>query len=714
MLGPVDERWEPPVWLEPHQRDAARRVRASLEVFGGALLADAVGLGKTHVALAVGAAYQSLVVVVPAVLRQQWRDVADRVDVRAHILTHEALSRGVRPPTSELIVVDEAHRLRNPNTKRYDRLARSVRRSRLLLVSATPVVNRAADLVHLLRLFSSDGGFAITGAPSLESTPRRRQHVTLAFATAPVVIARSTSTIQNLAAGPPPVHDRRIIRAPTVSLPTLRTVLWQIDALRFPTVEATPEGELLRLHLLCRLSSSAAACAESVKRHLTYMHRARDAARRGETLSRAQARSIFSSEDELRLELDGLGASRGPAFISLEEIATEQARLSALLRSLSLPNEVYPKMEELVSLLQSRKGRKTIVFTTAVTTALGIARRIGWRAVAVIGSGRARIASGPIGVSEALSLFAPGAVGSRPPPDVTKVSTLVATDLVSEGLNLQDADGVVHYDLPWTPLRLVQRVGRVARLKSKHRHVDVYWFGSHPELETRLGLERRITCKTACQLDLGVIATSRVGRARLINLAFEQRELLARGSAPTASEPGYAVVRGPLAAAVKVVWQREPWGIPELVVLAGNPLAQQRDFGKMHKIVETLLSAPQVECPPPPTVVDALTTVVQRRLGRSNSGPTNTSAKRLARIITRHGYAAGRDRNIAALRILDAVLDCVQRGLAVGAERELSDLFHPHLSIRSLSAWLDDHAQELPPFPSARIEAALFGDGSIP
>ena len=42
-----------------------------------------------------------------------------------------------------------------------------------------------------------------------------------------------------------------------------------------------------------------------------------------------------------------------------------------------------------------------------------------------------------------------------------ETDVLIATDLLSEGLNLQDAARVVHYDLPWSPARLAQRVGRM-------------------------------------------------------------------------------------------------------------------------------------------------------------------------------------------------------------------------------------------------------------
>src|SRR5262249_4823210 len=69
---------------------------------------------------------------------------------------------------------------------------------------------------------------------------------------------------------------------------------------------------------------------------------------------------------------------------------------------------------------------------------------------------------------------------------------LLATDLLSEGLNLQDASRVVHYDLPWTPARLAQRVGRMDRLASPHPHVETVTFLPAEPLLSALALERRL------------------------------------------------------------------------------------------------------------------------------------------------------------------------------------------------------------------------------
>src|SRR5881396_911916 len=87
-------RWPPPAWLAPHQVPAAERLTAVIARHGGAVLADAVGLGKSYVALAVARMLgDPFTLVVPGVLVDQWRGLLHRLDLEAPIMTHESLSR---------------------------------------------------------------------------------------------------------------------------------------------------------------------------------------------------------------------------------------------------------------------------------------------------------------------------------------------------------------------------------------------------------------------------------------------------------------------------------------------------------------------------------------------------------------------------------------------------------------------------------------------
>jgi hypothetical protein len=106
--------------------------------------------------------------------------------------------------------------------------------------------------------------------------------------------------------------------------------------------------------------------------------------------------------------------------------------------------------------------------------------------VAVLDARGGLVAGGKLTRDETLGRFAPRALNAKPPPRSERISLLLTTDLLSEGVNLQDADVVVHLDLPWTAARMEQRVGRVARLGSLHPRVHVYLLRPPPSAAAAL------------------------------------------------------------------------------------------------------------------------------------------------------------------------------------------------------------------------------------
>ena len=139
--------------LHPHQLDAVGRLRRMISGHGGALLADDVGLGKTYVALAVARDARAPVIFSPAALRSTWQAALGRARLTARWHSIESLSFASPPDPGDLVIIDEAHHLRNPSTRRFAAAAMFCRNSSVLLLSATPVQNRIDDLRTLLSLF---------------------------------------------------------------------------------------------------------------------------------------------------------------------------------------------------------------------------------------------------------------------------------------------------------------------------------------------------------------------------------------------------------------------------------------------------------------------------------------------------------------------------------------------------------------------------------
>ena len=100
-----------------------------------------------------------------------------------------------------------------------------------------------------------------------------------------------------------------------------------------------------------------------------------------------------------------------------------------------------------------------------------------------------------------LAGFAPATAGPLR-DDGTPIATdrydlLLTTDVLSEGVNLQQAGRIINYDLPWNPMRLVQRHGRIDRIGSRHREVHLGCFFPATRLDELLRLEETIQRKIA-------------------------------------------------------------------------------------------------------------------------------------------------------------------------------------------------------------------------
>jgi len=200
------------VWkkLYKFQRDGVVGALDKLERFGGCIIADSVGLGKTFEALAIIKYHElrndRVLVLCPKRLRDNWtlykgndrRNILASDRLNYDVLNHTDLSRDgghsgdinlghVNWGNYDLVVIDESHNFRNKksprqgNETRYDRLMRKIIRegvkTRVLMLSATPVNNRLADLRNQIAFVTEGNDTALSehGIASVDSTTRRAQ-----------------------------------------------------------------------------------------------------------------------------------------------------------------------------------------------------------------------------------------------------------------------------------------------------------------------------------------------------------------------------------------------------------------------------------------------------------------------------------------------------------------------------------------------------------
>ena len=452
------------VILREHQRDAAARLRDSIQRAGGALLADEVGLGKTYTALAAVGTATPVLVVAPAALADMWRAALDRTGISAEFLSFETLSRRnpeTTPPA--LVIVDEAHHARNPRTHRYSRLAELTRSAAVLLLSATPVHNARADLHALLGLFLGARAERLTReALSACIVRRTRDDVR------DVAMPHRVPPVWLDVAGPP-----EVLKALTEIPPPC------------PPRDGGDAGALIALSLVRAWASTEAALRAALLRRIARASALADALATGRHPTRSELLSWVVGEDATQLAFPELVIATFAGDWK-QLIDAVERHIRGVRRALSVISERADGVDDrrcalLRDIRAQHPGERVVVFSQFADSVRATFARIrGDGRVAAVTAEGADVAGGPLSRSEVLARFAPrstGGLGVGRPRPAEEIDLLIATDLLSEGLNLQDASVVVHLDLPWTAARLTQRLGRVWRLGSSHARVHEYALG---------------------------------------------------------------------------------------------------------------------------------------------------------------------------------------------------------------------------------------------
>jgi superfamily II DNA or RNA helicase len=557
--------------LARFQRDGFERAMAIAQDHGGVIYADGVGTGKTFVGLEFLREFSGKrglysLVVAPAQLRDStWQPELLRKNLPGQVVSYQELAsdRQLMPGGKKvlaldkdvyrLIIIDEAHAFRTPDTTYYkalDRLLGGTPKT-LVLLTATPVNNALWDLYHQIMLFARhDAAFANSlGIRDLRAFFRD------AGANNPDLI--SPSRLFPLIDGVAVRRDRRFLEehyaddifpdGTRVKFPKPRLLekRYDLDSV-YPGVfqeivdcldpdhgmkmaRYTPHkylrsgakssgaeeamAGLIRSGLLKRFESSVYAAHETIHRMLSIHDALIEAIETQAAVPSLSAlRSLIrdvadlgvpSEAIERALEDDDaalLAEDFNDAF--LDDVKSDREALAKIAdrleRLMELPD---PKLAALKELLTSSPSKKIAVFTGYADTGRYLVKSLlddeagrgGRSMVAVIGDELDSDAR-----ERRIEQFAPKSVTGDPThvPADGECDLLIATDVISEGQNLQEAQAVISYDMPWNPQRVVQRNGRVIRLKSQHD--EVYLHTLLPEkgdLDRLLKLEAKLRQK---------------------------------------------------------------------------------------------------------------------------------------------------------------------------------------------------------------------------
>ncbi|HEY8425141.1 MAG TPA: SNF2-related protein, partial [Limnochordales bacterium] len=406
-----------------HQLATARRVL--FELGGRAILADEVGLGKTveagivlHELMLRGLVLRALVLVPSGLCWQWYRELRDKFELPVELQGSErdwlrvpllvaSMDTAKRPPHREqvlaepydLVIVDEAHRLKNARTRAYELVA-AIRSRYLLLLTATPVHNHLGELRALIDLVrpgqAPEMPSRLDAPVDLGAAHRLREGVRRVM-----VRHRRTDT-------PIPFTRRHVHTIMVRPGEAERRLYAALDSYILDSGRPGGRGggqSLVFLTLKRELCSSPHALAASLQRMV----------RRG--------------------TLDP-----GPLVAEAERVQS------------------WAKADAAVRLVRRLGDEHVLVFTEYVATQRALADRLAELGRPVV------LFHG--GLSAMQRDWARAVFESQAP-------IMVSTDAGAEGINLQFCRHLINVDLPWNPMRIEQRIGRLHRL-GQRRDVHVW------------------------------------------------------------------------------------------------------------------------------------------------------------------------------------------------------------------------------------------------
>ena len=615
---------ESEIWkkLYNFQKDAALAIINKLEKYNGCILADSVGLGKTFTALAVIKYYEnrnkSVLVLCPKKLADNWNTyklnllnnpiAKDRL--RYDVLYHTDLSRDHGTSNGipldrlnwgnyDLVVIDESHNFRNggltygengEKENRYLKLMNRVIRpgvkTKVLMLSATPVNNRFYDLRNQLAL-AYEGESAkindkLNTKRNIDDIFRLAQGAFTTWSKYPpeerttenllkmldfdffevldsVTIARSRKHIQryydttDIGTFPerlkpislrPPLTWRKDIITYNEIYETLMQLNLSIytpsnfifesrvnkyerqyaDSRRSLTQKGREQGikHLMSVNLLKRLESSVHSFRLTLARIETLIENTIESVEDYQPEKEIIAEDIGISDDfdyddqntdlftvgkKVKIELADMDYKSW-----LSELKQDKDILSALLFKIDkITPECDSKLLKLFDSIREKLrhpinpgNKKVIIFTAFSDTAEYLYENVssivkeefGLDTAMITGSvdGKTTIPKLSADLNTVLTCFSPISKDKDllMPDNKACIDVLIATDCISEGQNLQDCDYLVNYDIHWNPVRIIQRFGRIDRIGSRNKAIQLVNFWPDLSLDEYINLKARV------------------------------------------------------------------------------------------------------------------------------------------------------------------------------------------------------------------------------
>lgn len=548
-----------------YQEQAVLNAKKILQEYGGVFISDVVGLGKTYIAtLLAGQLDGRTLVIAPPVLLDpdnpgSWRNAFSDFRVAADFESIGKLEDLLDRDTDKYknIIVDEAHRFRNESNRTYEMLAEICRNKRVILVTATPYNNSPWDILSQIKLFQNSKKSTIPNMPDIEEffkglarnlrelnrqadyedylavmreNSREIREKVLKY----LMVRRTRTEIVNYYGKD---MSKQGLRFPEVAAPA--PLYYELneeeDKIFNSTIELLSQGfkyarytpllylkkpldqleeqsqrnmgKFMKILLIKRLESSFFAFRNSVGRFIhSYELFLREFEKGNVYISRYYTQKIFEyleNDDDSAIE-DLISKGKAEKYKSTEfkpeyvDLLKNDLTVLRQIRRMWSKVERDPKLLALLKQLSKNKllkENKLILFTESKETAEHLTREMNktHKNQALCFSGSSDESTRDVVIRN---------FDAKAKKQENTFRILIATEVLSEGVNLHRSNVVINYDIPWNPTRMMQRVGRINRVDTKFDTIYTFNFFPTVQANNELGLEEAAEAKINAFLSL--------------------------------------------------------------------------------------------------------------------------------------------------------------------------------------------------------------------
>jgi len=542
-----------------YQEQAVINAKKILEQYGGVFISDVVGLGKTYMAsmLATQLTGRTLIIAPPVLLNVNnpgsWPRAAQAFNLTADCESLGKLEQIARRGTDmyQNVVIDEAHRFRTETNDTYEKLAEICRGKKVILVTATPLNNSPKDILSQIKLFQKSRKSNIPNLPDLETFFSRlikrlkgldrqkdwSEYVKITKENAQeirekvlkyLMVRRTRSEIETYFKND---LDRQGLKFPKVAEP--KSVFYQLNDsendIFYKTIELiakdfkysryTPMlpgyykgdsehpsegqknmGKFMKILFIKRLESSFYAFKNTLDRFIhSYQQFIVEYDKGNVYVSKKFSNKIFEflEDDNDQAVQKLIDEDKANVYKSTDFSPEFKKDLDNDLRILLEIHELWkhinrdPKLLTLIDKLKTikiLKESKLLIFTESKETASYLAKNIEEKIKEPIleFSGL----SSNVTREKVMENF-----DAKSDFPKNEFRILVATEVLSEGVNLHRSNVVINYDIPWNPTRLMQRVGRINRVDTKFDEIHTYNFFPTQQANDEIKLEESARAK---------------------------------------------------------------------------------------------------------------------------------------------------------------------------------------------------------------------------